>query len=107
MPAVKYTLNKRSVTLENQPGDLVPVLMRSGERKFLPWLGFIDVNVAKQLPYAIPVRLDVTEYSTETPFMGKWSYLSKGKTVQDCAFRGGVYGITHSVMPRVIARRDQ
>jgi hypothetical protein len=104
MPAIKYQLNKRNVVLENGPGNQVPVLMRSGERKWQRWLGFIDVEVARRLPGASAVKLDVTAASTETPFMGKWIYLRETEGVQGCRIGEGVFGVTESTMPKVVPR---
>lgn len=56
----------------------------------------------KQLPGARAVKLDVTAYSPESPFMGRWEYSAEAESVQGCLVRNGVYGVTHSVLPRVI-----
>lgn len=105
MPAVRYKINMRNVTLSDEPGDCVPILTKSGGRNFCKWLGFIDVNVARQLPSARPVKLDVVAYSPETSLCGNWQELQPGETIQGCMVEGGVYGITHSVMPRVVTRQ--
>lgn len=105
MPAVRYRQNQGFVVLQNSPGDNVPILDRDGERYYVRWLGFIDANVAKQLPGAKPVRLDIEAYSIETSPVLSWTHLQKGETVQGCLLLNGVYGITHSVLPRVLKGR--
>jgi|AntDeeMinimDraft_4_1070355.scaffolds.fasta_scaffold21263_1 hypothetical protein len=104
MPAVKYQLNKRNVHLEAEPGNLAPILTRSGERGWLRWFGFLPDSVARQLPNAAPVKLDMVAVSDETPFMGKWHYLKPGECVQGCRVGEGVFGVLSEKTPKVIPR---
>lgn len=103
MPAIRYRQNQGFVVLQEKPGDNVPILCRDGERRYARWLGFIDVNVAKQLPEATPVKLDIEAYALETFPVPRWEYLKDGEAMQGCLLlNNGVYGVTHSVMPRIV-----
>ena len=54
-------LNYRNVLLTDRRGGQVGYLLRNGERRFVPWLGFIDRGATRALDDASPVRLtDIT-----------------------------------------------
>ena len=50
-------LNYRNVVLTDCPGGEIGYLLRNGERRFVPWLGFIERAAARRLDGARPVRL--------------------------------------------------
>ena len=49
--------NARHHLLVDAPGQHVAYLLPGGERRFVPWLGFIDRAGARALEGARPVRL--------------------------------------------------
>ncbi|MFL1405366.1 hypothetical protein ACJO2E_08490 [Marinobacter sp. M1N3S26] len=101
----RYYLNYKLITLDNQPAGEVFVVTRAGERRSVWWLGFIDVAVAKQLPGARPVKVDMYSYSYGDDIIRReWVTLPRDKCLQGCLVRNGVYGVTEDDAVRIVPR---
>ena len=63
--------NANHHVLVDEPGQHVAYLLPGGERRFVPWLGFIERAEARALPGARPVRLaDITRIGGRRPAHG-------------------------------------
>ena len=95
MHALLKSINYRKTALNHETSDEhVQVLLRSGRAVDHRWLGFIEVQDAKQLRGAKPVKLLVDRYNN-----GKgWVELQQGEHVQGCLVDSGVYAILEPVI---------
>ena len=92
MPALCRRLNFRNIELHpDTAGQTVGVYMANGKARQVKWLGFIDIEEAKQMQGAKAVRLEVQRYS-ETGI--DWTALRPGEFVQGCLTASGVYAVT-------------
>ena len=67
------------------------VLRRDGSYDYRPWLGFVDRNQARGL--GKPVKLQVARVGRQGEFHIDWRDVAKGRHVQGCLTRGGVYAV--------------
>ena len=106
MPALMRRLNYRHIILgEQTEQESVGVLTRAGDYRYLPWIGFIEVERARSLPQARPVKLKIMAVSP-TQGLGDWSKLYPGDHVQGCLVSTGVYGVLVAGLPRIIGATD-
>jgi hypothetical protein len=106
MPALMRRLNYRHIILgEHTERESVGVLTREGDYRYLPWIGFIEVERARSLLHARPVKLKIMAVSP-TQGLGDWSQLCAGDHVQGCLVSSGVYGVMVAGVPRVIGATD-
>ena len=81
-----------------------PVLLRDGDFQRVHWLGFIDLEDAKQLMTAKPVELDIRQYSVTPSSWPKWRPIPPHLAVQGCLTGDGVYAVTKDGAPRLVPR---
>ena len=106
MPALMRRLNYRHIILaQHTEQENVGVLTREGDYRYLPWIGFIEVERARTLAHARPVKLKITAISSMQG-VGDWSQLCAGDHVQGCLVARGVYGVLVAGLPRIIAATD-
>jgi|GEM_PF-785911 len=84
--------------------ELLPVLTKDGDFERVKWLGFIDLEDAKAMANAKPVKLDIHQYSTSVDPMPKWRYMPEGLAVQGCLTNLGVYAVAEDGRPRMVKR---
>ena len=85
-------LNKRLIELHPATkGETVGVMRRDGSYEYRPWLGFIDRNQARKL--GSPVKLHVSRVGHQGEFHIEWRDVAKGRHVQGCLTRAGVYAV--------------
>lgn len=85
-------LNKRLIELHGTTrGETVGVLRRNGDYQFRPWLGFVDRRAA--LGLGRPVKLQVARVGQQGDFGTEWRDVPKGRHVQGCLTRQGVYAV--------------
>lgn len=85
-------LNARNIELHHDTkGQTVGVLVKNGEYRYLPWLGFIERDRAKRI--GRPVRLRVSRIGQEDDFSTTWTDLEKGKHILGCRTEKGVYAV--------------
>ncbi|TVZ39365.1 hypothetical protein P886_3769 [Alteromonadaceae bacterium 2753L.S.0a.02] len=93
-------LNYRSITLTSiythQP---VGVYLRSGQLRYLPFLGYADALDAKAAG-ATPVKLEVYGYYKDS-FASELITLKPGEFVQGALTKIGVYAIIEEGLPRI------
>ncbi len=78
-------LNYRNILLTDRPGGEVGYLLRDGERRFVPWLGFIERAEARALEDAKPVRLtDITRVGVAGWPAPQWREVAPGECVHGC-----------------------
>lgn len=105
MIQIRYYLNYKMITLDESPEGDAFLVTRSGDRRWKWWLGFIDVEIARQLPGGRPVKIDVNEFSYGPDFLRRdWTVVPRDKCIQGCLVRQGVYGITVDGKVRVLPR---
>ncbi len=76
-------------------GGDIPVFLRCGKTVNVRWLGFIDVNHARCIPNARPVRLLVDMFTDlDSPL--EWRTLSPGEFVQGCLVADGVFAVVET-----------
>ena len=94
MPALSRRFNARNVELyPHTRGEDVGVKLSSGEVKYVRWIGFIDIEIAKAIKSATPVKLKVSRYSNAAGWGSGWVDLKPGEYVQGCLTVEGVYAI--------------
>ena len=85
-------LNHRNIELhQTTQGETVGVLMRSGEYRYVPWLGFLDRAQARSTGQ--PVRLQVARIGRLNGTSTVWRDLLNSEHVQGCLTRGGAYAV--------------
>ena len=86
--------NARHLLLVDAPGQHVAYLLPGGERRFVPWLGFIDRAGARALEGARPVRLaDITRVGIGDPPTARWCAVPSGRYVHGCLTDEGTYAV--------------
>lgn len=98
MNALRYKRNHGYVCL--YPGkniESVGVYMADGRVTYKRFLGFLELEAARLIKGAIPVKLDVQQYSDDMYFES-WVTLPEGKYVQGCLIESGVYAVTRSAI---------
>lgn len=95
MPALSRKLNAKNIVLHpHTRGETVGVKLACGEVRYVPWVGFIDVDVAKSIKHATAVKLDVARYSNNAGgWASEWTDLQASEYVQGCLTAEGVYGV--------------
>ena len=101
--ALSRRQNARHHLLGDEPGPHVAYLLPGGERRFVPWLGFIEHAEARALPRARPVRLtDITRIRIGDPPTARWRQVPQGHYVHGCLTDEGLYAVydaTVAVVP--------
>ena len=96
MPSL--VLNRRqnygNHVLEDRPEGEVAYLLPYGERRFVPWLGFIERDRARTLKGARPVRLaDITRIGEGDAAGAQWRDVPPGRYVHGCLIAGGAFAV--------------
>ena len=95
-------LNYRNVLLTDRPGGEIGYLLRDGERRFVPWLGFIERAEARALDDARPVRLtDITRVGVAGWPAPAWRDVPPGECVHGCLTGRGAFAIYDAVVALV------
>ena len=85
-----WRLNKRLIVLEDEThGQTIGLVRRDGSTGFVKWLGFADVEYAKSLKGARPVKLVVARIGVKDGFNTLWTYISSllvGPNFQNSTF---------------------
>jgi len=103
MPALRRKLNSRNIVLHDEPArEMIGVATREGDYRYLPWLGFIELHMAKRLPGARPVKLQADAVSPTDGFSSDWQSLKPGQHVQGCLLGRGVFGVVNEGFPRIV-----
>ena len=85
-------LNKRIIELRSgTKGETVGILRRNGDYEYRPWLGFVDRRQAIKL--GRPVKLQIARVGQQGEFATDWKDVPKGRHVQGCLTRDGVYAV--------------
>ncbi len=85
-------LNARNIELHHDTkGEIVGVLIRNGEYRYLPWLGFIERDRAKRI--GKPVKLLINRIGLEGDFSTTWQDVEPGKHVLGCKTAAGVHAV--------------
>ena len=99
-------LNYRNILLTDRPGGEVGYLLRDGERRFVPWLGFLERGEARALEGAKPVRLaDITRVGVAGWPAPQWRDVAPGECVHGCLTSRGAFAIYDAVVALVDAAR--
>ena len=89
---LQRSLNKRNIELHHDTrGETVGVLLRDGEYRYLPWLGFIDRDRARRI--GKPVKLRINRVGVQGDFGTTWRDLSGGRHILGCRTDKGVYAV--------------
>lgn len=101
MVALRRKQNYRNIVLRDYyEGERVGVLLRDGSLQYVKWLGFVELDEAKQRPYSRPVKVSIHSIQQTT----EWVTLSDGEYVQGCLTVGeGVRGVLIDGVVRVIS----
>lgn len=100
MPALMRRLNYRHIILgEDTQHESVGVRLKDGTWRYLPWLGFLDVDTAAAR--GRPVKLEVIRV-TDGDGLGDWERLEAGQFAQGCLVGHGVFGVLVDGSPRII-----
>lgn len=83
--------------------DCVPVLLKDGDFRRVPWLGYIDLEDAKERQ-GKAVKLDVHAYSVAPGPMPKWQAIPDGMAIQGCCTSNGVYCVVDNGAPKIVPR---
>ncbi len=76
-------LNHRNIELHHDTrGESVGVLLKDGEYRFLPWLGFIERDRATCV--GKPVKLMISRVGNQGDFGATWMDVEPGKHVLGC-----------------------
>ncbi len=85
-------LNARNIELHHDTkGETVGVLIRNGDYRYLPWLGFIERDRAKRI--GKPVKLLISRIGLESDFSTNWQDVKPGRHVLGCRTAKGVYAV--------------
>jgi len=96
MTTFRYRFNYRQDALPARPTKhlMVGIHTRSGDTERVRWLGTLELDRAKQLTDARPVRLDVNAYTLEDgEWVTGWQPIPAGWFVQGALVAHGVYGV--------------
>ena len=85
------TETDRGNTLPGQRGETVGVLRKDGEYRYVPWLGFVDRQVARDT--GRPVRLLICRVGRQEDLSVQWEDVATGKHVQGCLTDRGAYAV--------------
>lgn len=99
-------MNFRKIALTEEPTmEEVGVYLRNQQLTYLNWKGFIDVEAARSIPNARPVRLDVTAYVASDEIGSPRIDLKENEYCQGCVIGRGVYGVTYKRCPLVVRKQ--
>ncbi len=85
-------LNARNIELHHDTrGETVGVLIKNGEYRYLPWLGFIERDRA--LRVGKPVKLRISRVGLECDFSTTWTEIESDEHVLGCRTEKGVYAV--------------
>lgn len=88
-------LNKRMIQLgENTRGEAVGVLLRSGEYRYVRWLGFIGRERARTT--GRPAKLEIAKIGRTRGHSVEWQVVPDGAHVQGCLTRDGAYAVVEA-----------
>ena len=97
MPALSYRHNAANRELfAHTRGQTVGVRLDSGGIRYMQWAGFIELEVARAIKNAVPVKLVVDRYSNANGWATDWIRLKPGEFVQGCVTPEGVYGVVET-----------
>ncbi|PLW67799.1 hypothetical protein [Pseudohalioglobus lutimaris] len=103
MPALRRKLNYRNIVLHDEPSrETIGVATREGDYRYLPWLGFIELRLARRIPGARPVKLQAEAVSPTEGLSSDWRTLEAGEHVQGCLLGRGVFGVLNKGFPRIV-----
>lgn len=95
-------INYRNVLLTDRPGGEIGYLLRDGERRVVPWLGFIERAAARALEDGRPIRLaDITRVGVAGWPAPEWRDVPPGGCVHGCLTRRGAFAIYDAVVALV------
>lgn len=85
-------LNKRFIELRHGArGEVVGVLTRFGDYRYVRWLGFVGRQRAREL--GKPVKLEINRIGRRGEFGVDWDEIPPDKHVQGCLTPEGVYAV--------------
>ena len=93
--ALLRRLNYRRITLtDDDRGEEVGVLLRSGEVRFVRWMGFMERREARTAADARPVRLaDIAAVGRDEGANRTWRDLSPDEFVHGCLTAEGAWAV--------------
>ena len=92
-----WRLNYRLIELTGETrGEDVGVLTRTGEYQYVRWLGFMSRDAAKGT--GRPVKLRIHRIGRTQGFGTTWEEVPKGKHVQGCMTKDGVYAVVEDAV---------
>ncbi|MEQ8860069.1 MAG: hypothetical protein RIC56_15600 [Pseudomonadales bacterium] len=90
-------LNQRMIQLApDTRGEAVGVLMRSGEYRYVRWLGFIGRERART--EGKPVRLEISRIGRCRGHSVTWEPVPEGSHVQGCLTPLGAYAVVEATV---------
>ena len=107
----RLVLNRRQnyandVLADRAEGD-VAYLLPHGERRFVPWLGFIERSRARALEGARPVRLtDITRIGEGDAAAAQWRDVPPGRYVHGCLTAQGAFAVYDTAVALVDAPEE-
>lgn len=107
MPALRFTHNySNQILTENDYGRYgVRACLKDGEFTYLPWRGFIERELAKKIPKARALKLEVIEYRLGEGYQDdEWFKIPPDHAVQGCLINGVVFGVLEKGRPRIVPR---
>jgi hypothetical protein len=88
-------LNYRSIQLrDDTKGEIVGVRMRSGEYRYVRWLGFIGRERATQT--GRPCKLEIARIGRARGTGVDWQSVPKGSHIQGCLTREGAFAVVEA-----------
>lgn len=94
MIVLLWKLNHRNIELyQDTRGEVVGVLRRTGEYRYLRWRGFLHQELALDLRSGKPVKLRLERVGTQGKISVAWEDIDPTKHVQGCLTPHGVYAI--------------
>lgn len=85
---------REAVTLwTDRPGSFVYIYRRSGQKALFPWLGGMNIELARRTPDARPVKISAISAETGRGLNTNWIYLYKEQAILGCLFNHGVYAV--------------
>lgn len=103
MPTLIRKQNYRNIPLEQDTRkEQVGVLLRTGSLKFVLWRGFVDLEHARSLQGAKPVKLAVSAYIPTDEIGCPRIDVKPGEYAQGCLLDGVVYGVLVKGVPRIV-----
>ncbi len=101
---LRRSLNYRKVVLgEETTREVVGVRRKDGSFDYKTWRGFIDVERAREMPGAIPVKLQIEAFAADEggPPL-EWIEVPPGRYLQGCLTADGVRCVLLRGFPRLV-----